>query len=115
MYYVARMDDERLPKTILCSHLEHGHWNKGCLKLRFKDTLKRNITLRNLNIDHNTWYNTVTTGQYGELWQAVMGKLLANCRLLIEIMGGRHSQNSSEMIDNDVVLWTQPFHSPLWC
>ncbi len=32
------------------------NWNKGRPRLRFKDYLKRNITLR--NIDHSTWCKT---------------------------------------------------------
>jgi hypothetical protein len=46
--HLLRMQDNRLPKCVLYSELEHGARSKGGPKKRFKDSLK--VVMENLNI-----------------------------------------------------------------
>ena len=41
-----RMSLDRLPKQVLYSQLSSGHRKRGHPRLRFKDTFKRNLKLR---------------------------------------------------------------------
>ncbi|KAK2189379.1 hypothetical protein NP493_108g04058 [Ridgeia piscesae] len=41
--YLMRMSSDRLPKQILYSQLSFGHRKRGHPRLRFKDTMKRNL------------------------------------------------------------------------
>ncbi len=50
--HVMRMDDERLPKQLICGQLAKGKRIRGGQKLRYKDTLKKN--LRSCDLLH-TW------------------------------------------------------------
>ena len=52
--HVARMEDKRLPKQVLFSQLSSGSRKIGRPKLRYKDTIKRN--LKDLDIPTDTWY-----------------------------------------------------------
>ena len=49
--HLMRMPQNRLPRQILFSQLPVGQRKRG--KLRFKDTIKRNLKLRNLEL--NSW------------------------------------------------------------
>ena len=51
--HVERMDHERLPRQLLYSQLQEGKRNQGRPRLRFKDTIKRNM--KKLDIDRSTW------------------------------------------------------------
>ena len=44
--HLMRMSPDRLPKQVLYSQLSSGHRKRGCTRLRFKDTIKRNLKLR---------------------------------------------------------------------
>ncbi|KAK2193513.1 hypothetical protein NP493_12g11066 [Ridgeia piscesae] len=46
---------DRLPKQILYSQLSSGHRKRGSPRLRFKDTIKRNLKLRDIKTDSWTW------------------------------------------------------------
>ena len=48
---IMRMSPERLPKQILYSQLSSGHRKRGRSRLWFKDTIKRNLKLRDIKID----------------------------------------------------------------
>ncbi len=45
-----RMSRDRLPKQTLFSQLSSGHRKSGRSRLRFKDTLKRNLKLIDIKI-----------------------------------------------------------------
>ncbi|KAK2152294.1 hypothetical protein NP493_2474g00000 [Ridgeia piscesae] len=49
--HIMRMSPDRLPKQILYSQLSSGHWKRGRPCLRFKDTIKRNLKLRDIKTD----------------------------------------------------------------
>ncbi|XP_068739254.1 uncharacterized protein [Montipora capricornis] len=51
--HVERMDHARLPRQLLYSQLCEGKCNQGRPRLRFKDTVKRN--LEKLDIDGRSW------------------------------------------------------------
>ena len=51
--HVSRMEDHRLPKIVLYGELSTGHTNRGAPKKRFKDTLKRSLSVA--DIDHHEW------------------------------------------------------------
>ena len=51
--HVSRMDDHRLPKMALFGELRTGQRNRGAPKKRFKDCLRKSLTIG--NIDHETW------------------------------------------------------------
>ena len=46
-----RMSPDRLPKQVLYSQLSSGHRKRGRPRLRFKDTIKRNLKMRDIKID----------------------------------------------------------------
>ena len=50
---LMRMSPDRLPKQVLYSQLSSGHRKRGRPRLRFKDTIKRNLKLRDIKTD--TW------------------------------------------------------------
>ncbi|KAK2187836.1 hypothetical protein NP493_153g07014 [Ridgeia piscesae] len=50
---LIRMSPDRLPKQVLYSQLSSGHRKRGRPRLRFKDTIKRNLKLRDIKTD--TW------------------------------------------------------------
>ncbi|KAK2167525.1 hypothetical protein NP493_1271g00032 [Ridgeia piscesae] len=49
--HLMRMSPDRLPKQMLYSHLSSGHRKRGRPRLRFKDAIKRNLTLRDIKTD----------------------------------------------------------------
>ncbi|KAK2165354.1 hypothetical protein NP493_1370g01003 [Ridgeia piscesae] len=49
--YLTRMSPDRLPKQILYSKLCSGHRKRGRPRLRFKDTINRNLKLRDIKTD----------------------------------------------------------------
>ena len=49
--HLTRMSPERLPKQVFYSQLSSGHRKRGRTRLRFKDTIKRNLKLRDIKID----------------------------------------------------------------
>ena len=51
--HLIRMSPDRLPKQVLYSQLSAGHIKRGRPRLRFKDTIKRNLKLRDIKTD--TW------------------------------------------------------------
>ena len=52
--HLMRMSPDRLPKPVLYSQLSSGHRKKGRPRLRFKDTIKRNLKLRDIKTDSRT-------------------------------------------------------------
>ena len=50
---LMRMSPDRLPKNVLYFRLSSGHRKRGRRRLRFKDTIKRNLKLRDIKTD--TW------------------------------------------------------------
>ena len=46
--FLMRMSPDRLLKQILYSHLSPGDNKRGRPRLRFKDTIKRNLKLRDI-------------------------------------------------------------------
>ena len=63
--HLMRMSPDRLPKQVLYSQLSSGHRKRGRSRLRFKDTIKRNLKLRDIKTD--TW--TSLSQQRGK-WRA---------------------------------------------
>ncbi|KAK2182263.1 hypothetical protein NP493_359g06024 [Ridgeia piscesae] len=49
--HLMRMSLDRLPKQLLYSQLSSGHRKRGRPRLRFKDTIKRNLKLRDIKTD----------------------------------------------------------------
>ena len=49
--HLMRISPDRLPKQVLYSQLSSGHRNRGRPRLRFKDTIKRNLKIRDIKID----------------------------------------------------------------
>ena len=49
--HLMRMSPDRLPKHVLYCQLYSGHRKRGHPRLRFKDTIKRNLKLRDIKID----------------------------------------------------------------
>ena len=50
--HLERIDHERLLRQILYSQLQEGKWNQRRLRLRFKDTVKRNM--KKMDIEKGT-------------------------------------------------------------
>ncbi|KAK3510410.1 hypothetical protein QTP70_005908 [Hemibagrus guttatus] len=49
--HLMRMPQDRLPKQILFSQLHVGHRKRGRPRLRYKDTIKRNLKQRNIKLE----------------------------------------------------------------
>ena len=49
--HLMRMSPDWLPKQVLYSQLSCGHRQRGRSRLRFKDTIKRNLKLRDIKTD----------------------------------------------------------------
>ena len=62
-----RMSPDRLPKQVLYSQLSFGQRKRGRPRLRFKDTIKRNLKLRDIKID--SW---TSLSQQREKWRATV-------------------------------------------
>ena len=56
--HIMRLPPNRLPKQILFSQLASGNRERGRPRLRYKDTIKRNLKLRNIGLDN--WANLTT-------------------------------------------------------
>ena len=51
--HVSRMDDTRIPKAVFYGELRQGRRDRGAPRRRYKDQLKRQLIL--VNIDHKGW------------------------------------------------------------
>ena len=49
--HLMRMSPDRLPKQVLYFQLSSGRRKRGCPRLRFKDTIKRNLKPTDIKID----------------------------------------------------------------
>ena len=49
--HVVRMDDSRIPKSVMYGKLDEGIRALGGQKLRYKDALKRNLKAAELSVD----------------------------------------------------------------
>ena len=49
--HLMRMSPDRLPKQVLYFQLSSGHRKRGRPRLLFKDTIKRNLKLRDMKTD----------------------------------------------------------------
>ncbi|KAK2181115.1 hypothetical protein NP493_410g02016 [Ridgeia piscesae] len=65
--HLMRMLPDRLPKQILYSQLSSGHRNRGRPLLRFKDTIKRNLKLRDITTD--SW---TSLSQQRDKWRVIV-------------------------------------------
>ena len=65
--HLMRMSPDRLPKQVLYSQLSSGHRKRGHPRLRFKDTIKRNLKLRDIKID--SW---TSLSQQRDKWRATV-------------------------------------------
>ena len=65
--HLVRMSPSRLPKQVLYSQLSSGHRKRGLPRLRFKDTIKRNLNLRDIKTD--TW---TSLSQQRDKWRALV-------------------------------------------
>ena len=65
--HVMRMSSERLPKQILFSQLPAGERAIGRPRLRYKDTVKRNLKQRQINT--KTW---TTTANQRSVWRTAV-------------------------------------------
>ena len=50
--HIMRLSAIRLPKQILFSQLASGNRERGRPRLRYKDTIKRNLKQRNIGLDN---------------------------------------------------------------
>ena len=65
--HLMRMSPDRLPKQIFYSQLSPGHRKRGRPRLRFKNTTKRNLTLRDIKTD--SW---TSLSQQRDNWRATV-------------------------------------------
>ena len=65
--HLMRMSPDRLPKQILYSQLSSGHRKRGRPRLRFNDTIKRNLKLRDIKTD--SWTSLL---QQRDQWRAIV-------------------------------------------
>ena len=65
--HLMRMSPDRLPKQVLYSQLSSGQRKRGRPRLRFKDTTKRNLKLRDIKID--SW---TSLSQQRDKWRATV-------------------------------------------
>ena len=64
---LMRMSPDRLPRQVLYSQLSSGHRKRGRSRLRFKDNIKRNLKLRDINIV--SW---TSLSQQRDKWRATV-------------------------------------------
>ncbi|KAK2178129.1 hypothetical protein NP493_561g01008 [Ridgeia piscesae] len=64
--HLMRMSADRLPKQVLYSELSSDHRKRGRPRLRFKDTIKRTLKLRNIKTD--SW---TSLSQQRDKWRAI--------------------------------------------
>ena len=65
--HLMRMSPDRLPKQVLYSQLSSGHRKRGRPRLRFKDTIKRNLKMRDIKIE--SW---TSLSQQRDKWRATV-------------------------------------------
>ena len=65
--HLMRMSPDRLPKQVLYSQLSSGHRKRGRPRLLLKDTIKRNLKLRDIKIDSRT-----SQSQQRDKWRATV-------------------------------------------
>ena len=65
--HLMRMSSDRLPKQILYSQLSSGYRKRGRPHLQFKDTIKRNLKLRDIKTD--SW---TSLSQQRAKWRAAV-------------------------------------------
>ena len=65
--HLMRMSPDRLPQQVLYSHLSSGHRKGGRPRLRFKDTIKWNLKLRDIKTD--SW---TSLSQQRDRWRAIV-------------------------------------------
>ena len=65
--HLMRMSPDRLPKQVLYTQLSSGHRKTGRPRLRFKDTIKRNLKLRDIKIV--SW---TSLSQQRDKWRATV-------------------------------------------
>ena len=65
--HLMRMSPDKLPKQILYSQLSSGHRKRGRPRLRFKDTIKRNLKLRDIKTD--SW---TSLSQQRDKWRGIV-------------------------------------------
>ena len=65
--HLMGMSPDMLPKQILYSQLSSGHRKRGRPRLRFKDTIKRNLKLRDIKTD--SW---TSLSQQKDKWRAIV-------------------------------------------
>ena len=65
--HLMRMSPDRLSKQVLYSQLSSGQRKRGRPRLRFKDTIKRNLKLRDIKID--SW---TSLSQQSHKWRATV-------------------------------------------
>ena len=65
--HLMRMSPDRLPKQIIYCQLSSGHKKRGRPRLRFKDTIKRNLKLRVIKTD--SW---TSLSQQRDKWRATV-------------------------------------------
>ena len=65
--HLMRMSPDRLPKQVLYSQLSSGHRKRGRPRLRFKDTIKRNLKLKDIKTD--SW---TPLSQQRDKWRAIV-------------------------------------------
>ena len=65
--HLMRMSPDRLPKQVLYSQLSSGHRKRGRPRLRFKDTIKRNLKMRDMQIA--SW---TSLSQQRDKWRATV-------------------------------------------
>ena len=65
--HLMRMSPDRLPKQVLYSQLSSGQRKRGRPRLRFKDTIKRHLKVRDIKID--SW---TSLSQQRDKWRATV-------------------------------------------
>lgn len=71
--HVSRMDKRRLPKIVLFGELSTGDRNVGAPKKRYKDSLKKSLSL--CHIDHRQW---TTLAADRQAWRHTVSKSVAS-------------------------------------
>ena len=84
--HLIRFDNTRLPKQIIYSQLKEGHRSVGRPKVRFKDTIKRNLERKGIPAGTKK----LTTNHSGE-------NLYEGCRHRIRWIASSSSSSSSSM------------------
>ena len=65
--HIMRMSPDRLPKQVRYSQLSSGHRKRGRPRLRFRDTIKTNLKMRDIKIE--SW---TSLSQQIDKWRATV-------------------------------------------